>query len=256
MTNGAPGYSWPPNTPGTSETWTSDLRTKAGTIIPNSGIESFYAQSPVFSHDGKMLAFTDRSSVSPNPSVLALLDYDQATQKFSNYRVLGTPPPGRHYSWPAFTPDGVYVVYQDGVGDDLATWSGNSGKLFAANTQTLQITFLGNLNGDGYMPAGTRDENKNYEPTIAPVASGGYFWVMFTSRRTFGNKLQDDEYSTKRLWVSAFDVNGVDGKDASHPGFYIAGQELTSGNSRGFWGLGPCKGDGEGCATGGEWCNG
>jgi hypothetical protein len=50
------------NTPGTSSTWNSELRTKAGTLIPNSGIESYYAQTPVFSHDGKMLAFTDRSA--------------------------------------------------------------------------------------------------------------------------------------------------------------------------------------------------
>lgn len=256
VTNGAPSYSWPPNTPGTSSTWTSELYTKAGTLIPNSGIESYYAQSPVFSPDGKMLAFTDRSAVSPYPSVLALMDYDEATQKFSNYRVLHTPPPGRHYSWPAFTPDGKFVVYQDGTGDDLATWSGNTGKIFAVNTQTKEVVFLQNLNGDGYMPAGTRDENKNYEPTIAPIASGGYFWVMFTSRRTYGNKLQDDEYSTKRLWVSAFSVNAADGTDASHPGFYIAGQELTSGNSRGFWALDPCKNDGDGCVTGDECCNG
>jgi hypothetical protein len=118
------------------------------------------------------------------------MDYDEVTQKFSNYQVLPSPPPGRHYSWPAFTPDNKFVVYQNGTGDDLATWSGNTGKIFAVNTQTKEVVFLARLNGDGYMPQGTRDENKNYEPTIAPIASGGYFWVMYTSRRTYGNKLR------------------------------------------------------------------
>lgn len=256
VVNGAPGGSWPPNTPGTSGTWASELRTKSGMVIPNSGIESYYAQSPVFSHDGTMLAFTDRKNTPGYPSTLALLHYDEVSQKFSNYEVLGTPPAGYHFAWPAFTPDGKYVLYQHGKGDDLATWSGNTGKIYAVDVATKQITYLMNLNGDGYVPQGARDMDKDYEPTIAPIASGGYFWVMFTSRRTYGNKLTGDQSQTKRLWVSALDPNAPPGQDFSHPAFYIAGQELTSGNSRGFWALDPCKKDGDGCATGDECCTG
>jgi hypothetical protein len=255
VVNGAPGNSWPPNTPGTSAKWLSELRTKNGTIIPNSGIEGYYAMTPVFSHDGTMLAFNDRGSASPWPSTLALMKYDAMTQKFSDYQVLATPKPGVHVSWPAFTPDGKYVIYQEGVGDDLATWSGNTGRLFAVDVQTKNIKYLTNMNGDGFMPAGQRDENKNYEPTIAPIVSGGYIWVIFTSRRTYGNKLTGSEYETKRLWVSAFSLNSQ-APDPSHPAFYIAGQELTSGNSRGFWTLDACKQDGANCETGDECCNG
>ena len=29
----------------------------------------------------------------------------------------------------------------------------------------------------------------NYEPTILPIAIGGYYWVVFTSRRCYGNTL-------------------------------------------------------------------
>jgi hypothetical protein len=256
VVNGAPGPNYPPNTPGTTGTWPSSLMTKNGTPIPNSGIESYYAMSPVFSHDGTMLAFTDRKPVSPYPSTLALLHYDAAAQKFSNYEVLGTPPAGFHFAWPAFTPDNKYVLYQHGKGDDLATWSGNTGMIYAVDVQSKQIVDLANLNGEGYVPQGVRDLDKNYEPTIAPIASGGYFWVMFTSRRTYGNKLTGDQSQTKRLWVSAIDPNAPPGQDMSHPAFYIAGQELTSGNSRGFWALDPCKKDGDGCATGDECCTG
>ena len=256
VVNGAPGFSWPPNTPGTSNTWASELRTKAGTLIPNSGIEGYYAQTPVFAHDGQSLAFVDRAASPPHASTLSLLRYDPVTQKFSGYEVLTTPAAGHHHSWPAFTPDSKWVVYQDGVGDDLATWQGNTGKLFAVNVQTKQVLFLAALNGDGYVPQGARDENKNYEPTFAPIASGGYFWVMFTSRRTYGNKLTGSDYETKRLWVAAFDPNAPDGVDPTHPAFYISGQELTSGNSRGFWALDPCKADGLSCESGDECCNG
>ncbi|MBI4703586.1 MAG: PD40 domain-containing protein [Deltaproteobacteria bacterium] len=254
--NGAPGGSWPPNTPGTSGNWTSDLRTKAGQVIPGSGIEGYYAQSPVFSHDGTMLAFCDRKKEGGYPSVLALMDYNNAAHAFSNYQILGMPPGGRHFSWPAFTPDNKYVVFQDGIGDDLATWSNNTAKLHMVNVVSKMITDLPWLNGDGYMPAGQRDENLNYEPTILPISSGGYFWIMFTSRRTYGNLLTGSRGETKRLWVSAFDVTAQDNADPSHPAFYIAGQEVKSGNSRGFWTLDPCKPDGQACESGDECCEG
>ena len=172
--------------------WTSELRTKSGTLIDNSGIEGLYAQTPVFSHDGNHVAFYDRA---PNgswgncPGTLAMMDYDAVTQKFSNYQVLATPPPGRHYGWPAFTPDSEWVIYQNGVGDNLQTTGGNTGKLIAVHTVTKEKVLLSSLNGDGYMPRGIRDEGKNYEPSTTPIASGGYFWVIFTSRRTYGNSL-------------------------------------------------------------------
>ena len=239
--------------------WTSELRTKTGMLIPGSGIEGLYAQTPVFSHDGTKLAFYDRAASGTwgnCPGVLATMDYDAVAQKFSNYDVLATPPAGRQFGWPAFTPDGKWVIYQNGVGDNLQTTGGNTGKIFAVNTLTKQVLFLSNLNGDGYMPQGARDEDKNYEPTTAPIASGGYFWVMFTSRRTYGNALTGSSDMTKRLWVSAFDPNAPDGVDPTHPAFYIAGQELNSGNSRGFWALDPCKQDGQGCESGDECCNG
>ncbi len=252
---GSPGQSYPPNIPGMTGPWTSELRLKNGTILPNSGIESYYAQSPVFSHDGTKLAFYDRPA-GGGAGVLAMLDYDHATHKFSNYQVLATPPGNRHLSWPAFTPDNRFVVYQDGSGTDLATWSGHTGKIFAVDINTKQVVPLTTLNGDGYMPQGARDENKNYEPSILPIANGGYFWVTYTSRRTYGNRLLGSEGETKRLWASALDINSPAGIDPSHPGFYIAGQELDSGNSRGFWTLDPCKADGQSCESGDECCNG
>jgi hypothetical protein len=256
VVNGAPGPSYPPNTPGTSGTWTSSLLTKTGMPVPASGIEGYYAMTPVFSPDGTMLAFTDRDATNTALSKLALMKYDAATQKFSDYQVLATPPAGRHYSWPAFTPDGKFVVFQDGTGEDLATWGSNTAKLGVVDVATQTVNMLGSLNGDGYMPQGARDENLNYEPTIAPVASGGYFWVMFTSRRTYGNRLLGTRDQTKRLWVAAFDVNAAANTDATHPAFYISGQELDSGNSRGFWALDPCKPTGQGCESGDECCEG
>ena len=87
---------------------------------------------------------------------------------------------------------------------------------------------------------------------------GGYFWVVFTSHRSYGNTLPSmdngDEYG--KLWVAAIDLNGAPGADLSHPAFYLDGQETKADNLRGFWVLDPCKQDGASCASGDECCNG
>jgi hypothetical protein len=236
--------------------WTSELRKRDGTPVGGSGIEGMYAQTPSFSLDGKMLVFVDRSPKPPYTSKLALMQYDAAARKLSGYDVLATPPAGRHFSWPVFTPDGKYVVYQDGTGDDLSTIPFNQGKLYAIDVATRQVTYLAKLNGDGALPAGARDENLNFEPVFAPIASGGYYWLLFTSRRTYGNKLTADSSKTKRLWIAAFDVDAHDGVDPSHPAFYVPGQELDSANSRGFWAQDPCKKVGTSCEYGDECCDG
>ena len=93
-----------------------------------------------------------------------------------------------------------------------------------------------------YLPFGASEElHHNYDPTVSPVAAGGYFWVFFDSYRHYGNQgLQ------RQLWGAAVDVS-ADGKyvtDPSHPAFYVTGQELGTGNHRAFTALDPCRADG------------
>lgn len=259
VTQGNPGASYPPNTPGTSFQATSELRTRAGDLLPASGIEPYYAQTPAFSPDGALLAFNDRSAQSMGnywPGALAVLSFDVDAQAFTAHDVLTTPPQGRQHAWPTFTPDGATIVYQDGVGEDLATWAGNTGKLWAVDIASKQTVALARLNGDGYVPQGARDEDKNYEPSISPIPSGGYAWVVFTSRRTYGNALTGPADVTKRLWVAALDLGAPPGTDASHPAFYLPGQELMSGNHRGAFVLAPCAPASEPCASGDQCCDG
>jgi hypothetical protein len=120
-----------------------------------------------------------------------------------------------------------------------------------------------------------QDPNYNYEPTVNPVSSGGYAWVVFTSRRMYGNvatippfcsdprgvdlhanMVTNTNITTKKLWVAAIDINAAPGADSSHPAFYLPAQELLAGNARGFWVLDPCRSDDTSCATGDQCCNG
>lgn len=119
------------------------------------------------------------------------------------------------------------------------------------------------------------DHNYNYEPTVNPVSSGGYAWVVFTSRRLYGNVANippfcsdprgvdlhanmttNTNVTTKKLWVAAIDINAMSGSDPSHAGFYLPAQELLAGNARGFWVLDPCRADDASCETGDQCCNG
>jgi len=101
------------------------------------------------------------------------------------------------------------------------------------------------------------------------VAGGGYAWVVFTSRRMYGSVARIPPFCSdprgvdlvsnitpKKLWVAAVDLSQASGADASHPAFYLPGQELLAGNSRGFWVLDPCRPDGQSCETGDQCCNG
>lgn len=101
----------------------------------------------------------------------------------------------------------------------------------------------------------------NYEPTVNPTptkAADGttdeFYWVVFTSRRQFGNIATQNPWwsdprhhdlsksvSTKKLWVAAVSANPTAGTDPSFPAFYLPGQEWVSGNSKAYWVQNACK---------------
>lgn len=245
------------------------------------------------------------ASVQPSPlRTLALLDFDCGaptgsvtcsgqTAAFGNLRLLDTETT-RYVGWPSFLPDSSAVVFQSTYkattsgGSNLYTWGGAEADIWyvpvpaagAAAPTPMPLYALNGTDATGksYLPTvpSTHDIESslnrpidtvlNFEPTVNPIASGGYFWVVFTSRRAYGNVLTGDPWAdendgtpqpfTKKLWVAAVDINPKPGQDPSHPAFYLPGQELLAGNMRGFWVVDPCKADGQGCQTGNECCGG
>jgi hypothetical protein len=154
----------------------------------------------------------------------------------------------------------------------FTTWNGAQAELWIVDVPSKQGTAtspvaLAQLNGTGYVPTSTTHPNDavlNYEPTVNPIATGGYYWVVFTSRRMYGNVASGDPYDSgngsypipKKLWVAAIDLKPTPGKDPSHPAFYLPGQELNAGNMRGHWVVDPCRADGSSCTAGDECCSG
>lgn len=217
---------------------------------------------PVFSADNELFAYVDSSD-----GALYSLDWDAKAKKFSNRVKLADAPGAKSkIAFPTLSPDHRWVVYQ--IGPDYGSLDTSfTGEIYAIDIKNpLHPIALDAINKTFSAAAGeARDTKRSYEPTFAPVASGGYFWIVLHSRRTYGNELVDVPYvngvegsGTKQLWVAAIDVAGAANvtKDPSHPPFWLPGQDPTTRNMRGFWALDPCKGDGASCTTGTDCCNG
>ncbi len=269
------------------------------TPLPATGIPAnLSAGTPAFSADGKHVAFDFLGGTignsSGNGTQLVSLDFDATSNAFSNLQVLATMTGGQRAGFPSFFPtnDAVAFHYQIVNSNHLLnTWHGAEAQIWWSDLATGTATPFSALNGlipaqaDGgaggdagvssYLPTGPSNHGNdtvlNYEPTVNPVASGGYIWVIFTSRRLYGNVATTDPWQSdprdydatklanttcKKLWVAAIDLNAAPGTDPSHPAFYLPAQELLAGNARGFWVLSPCKPNGQSCQSGDECCNG
>lgn len=281
----------PISVPGDPVTQLRDMAT--GEVVPTTGLDIVReAAFPAFAHDGRKVAFnfwngTGNADIGMGDGKkLVAMDFDPMTNVFDNAQLLyeGDAPAG----WPSFSPSGTGVFYQlqtdRGTGGFFETRYGSKGELWWTSLRTGEAHRLDVVNGieggSSYLPKSDAnhgaDEVLNYEPTIAPVASGGYAWIVFTSRRLYGNVATIDPWfsdprehdltataTTKKLWVAAIDLEveteevSIDvGEDPSHPAFYLPGQELLAGNARGFWVVDPCKADGASCESGVECCTG
>lgn len=114
------------------------------------------------------------------------------------------------------------------------------------------------------------DYQLNYLPYFNPIETGGHRWMIFSSRRMYGNIAYGHPWdaepgmsceasttpSTKKLWVSAIDKTFAPGTDPSHPAFYLPGQELKAGNSNAYWVNAACTAEGATCQTNDDCCGG
>jgi hypothetical protein len=261
----------------------------SGTPIASTGLPAgLRAASPVFSPDGTRVAFNFFGGTGSDRRSLAVMDFANASKTFSNFATIHTPAGNATAIWPSFLPTNDAIVFEletryngrdfGGTRSDCDSSGacndvGTRAELWWIDLKTRTAHRLDALNGAGYLPQGPNghddDATLNYEPTVNPVPSGGYAWVVFTSRRLYGNvatinpfwsdpRFQDIRTTptTKKLWVAAIDLNAPPGTDPSHPAFYLPAQELLAGNSRGYWVVDPCKTDGKTCETGDECCGG
>lgn len=227
---------------------------------------------PAISHDNKRYAFTNGPGEpvafgTPSRSISLMdLNVDPATDTltfFNRQLLIDNGPTGSVAKFTTFMPDADHIVLQEGEGyynasfdEMLPTWGPNSnyttstGRLHMIRISTGEHMELATLNAG----IADIDRQRNYEPFALPVTAGGYFWVVFTSIREYGNTYSGPNVR-KQLWVAAISPNHAAGQDPSHPPFYLSNQTATA-NERGFWALAPCRAVGASCETGDECCDG
>jgi hypothetical protein len=243
-----------------------------GSTIPTS------AMMGMFSPDGKLLAFNDYAIA--NGHGLATMTFDIGTRKASGYKKIYENDKS-YPGWPFVLPDNKGVVFVLG---DQADFSGNGLGLNVGGATAMAGTTFGTAVGDlyvidlasntpvmlakamgfasvqdiasdkTYLPYGASEElHHNFDPTVSPVAAGGYFWVFFDSYRHYGNVGVE-----RQLWGTAIDLSSTGSYtvDLSHPAFYLTGQEAGTGNHRAFTALDPCHEEGASCTTGIDCCKG
>jgi len=245
---------------------------------------------PEYSVDGKHLVYVtatnpvDAGAVGPASQSIGLVDVATAltdggggtfgTITLSNARTIYQSLTGDGGGVGAFTkvptllPDSASIVFEethdnyapydhmlpDYVGQSTVSAPGVDGEL-----AMLQPTAAGAYVRVALTNANTGNDpaspTVNYEPKPLPVEVGGYYWVVFASRRV-------DAYPTvptpKKLWVTAISPGGTPGVDPSHPPFTLVNQAIVApqASQRAYWALAPCQGLGAGCTTGADCCNG
>jgi hypothetical protein len=238
---------------------------KTGQKLAGTGLEGALLDMPAFSPKGHKLAFVLHTA----PKDLAVYEFDLAGGKVTagpmSLVPAGGDPQLNTICFPSVSPtiatqeigEATWIVYHRGNPSSLDTRFG-PGDLYVASADKpgLEIR-LEQANGDLYpFAAGNRDRNLNYEPTFAPQPAGGYMWIVFTSRRTYGNRLTGSSGSVKQLWMAAIDLVVQPGKDPSHPPFWLPGQDPNVLNMRGYWALDPCIQVGNMCKNDEECCDG
>lgn len=227
---------------------------------------------------------------------LSTMDFNPSTKVFTNFKNLHKPASGSAM-WPSYLPPGQDgIVFEreiitssnggwgftrsncdskNGACNNLGAtgelwWVASNGVAAAlANANGVNLPTGPNLHGQAVdaSPSGYtansasvtnyNDPVYNYEPTVLPIQAAGYSWVVFTSRRMYGNVATINPYysdprfrdiskepTPKKLWIAAISNNPTPGTDPSFPAFYIPGQELLAGNSRGYFALEACRNPG------------
>ena len=161
--------------------------------------------------------------------------------------IVGADEPGIFHYYPAYTPDGAFIVYNraDPAGPACPS-SGGGGPASGGGATTYD-----NCNAEVWMIAangGTaiRLDNANQStdpltnswPTFGNV-TGQYYWMAFSSRRDYGF-LHTGAPASPQVYIAAVDPQKLlNGQDGSFAALWLPGQDISSGCHIARWSAPP-----------------
>lgn len=196
---------------------------------------------PEWSPDGQLIAYTNRSDALTLTPALG-------SDRFGDARVIHTPAMAdatMRVDWhPTWTPDSRWMALQRGQNRRTAM---GRGSLWMISRDGGPLVRLNNANN------GATGED-SFRPQFSPFNSGGYFWLLFTTARPYGNAPAGVRMQ-KQIWVTAINNRPATGTDPSEVPYYLDGQETATALSP-YWTPAPCRPNGNGCGTGADCCSG
>lgn len=222
-------------------------------LIP--GVAGTYPGHPVWSPDGKKIAFSMRSTgtgLNIGSSTLWTTDVTLgAAPGFAGTKKIvdanGTFPV---VTYPTFSPDSAWLAFMRSSSSN--TSGANTGELWLSAADGTKLIRLDRANG---VPDVSANPLTSWGPSFHPIAAGGYFWMAFFSERPYGN-VNSFPAANRQIWLAAIDGSPKPGVDPSHPAIYITGQRQDSTNERPQFTVNPCKPLGQSCENGYDCCDG
>lgn len=212
--------------------------------VPGANDDGRRVTTPAWSPDGSTLLFIERNPGGVDWSFdwgdLWSMTWNDTTGTWGTPREL-LAAPGDSYdtiSYPTWSPDSRWLAY--GLGpNNRGDHPAEIHMMDAMTEATIRLT-RGGPEGVDVMPA------------FSPFREGGYYWLLFYSRRPYGHVS-----TQKQLWVMAVDADyAFDGTDPSHPAFWLPGQSPSEANITAYWARSGCEREGNPCKTDQDCCAG